>query len=83
VRYFSAQIGADEAPHFRELLTNKKMRTSYRRFDINLDQIIDRARQAPLSEFDDRKLKIALHAMAEQSTVAVCVNAVAQDRSIA
>ena len=45
------------------------MRTSRRRIDINLeelDQIIDRGRRAPLSESDGRKLKAALHAMAER-----------------
>ena len=39
------------------------------RVDVNLeelDQIIDRGRQAPLSESDGRKLKAALHAMAER-----------------
>ncbi len=45
------------------------MRISRRRIDINLeelDQIIDRGRQSPLSESDGRKLKAALHAMAER-----------------
>ena len=45
------------------------MRISRQRIDINLeelDQIIDRGRQAPLSESDGRKLKAALHAMAER-----------------
>ena len=39
------------------------------RVDVNLeelDQIIDRGRQASLSESDGRKLKAALHAMAER-----------------
>lgn len=39
------------------------------RVDVNLeelDQIIDRGRQAPLSESDGQKLKAALHAMAER-----------------
>jgi transposase len=42
------------------------------RVDVNLeelDQIIDRGRQAPLSESDGRKLKAALHAMAERLSV--------------
>jgi transposase len=45
------------------------MQTSRRRVDINLeelDQIIDRGSQAPLSESDGRKLKAALHTMAER-----------------
>ncbi|MBV9309048.1 MAG: IS66 family transposase [Acidobacteriaceae bacterium] len=40
-----------------------------RRIDVNLeelDQIIDRGRQAPLSESDGQKLKVALHTMADQ-----------------
>ena len=39
------------------------------RVEVNLeelDQIIDRGRQAPLSESDGQKLKAALHAMAER-----------------
>lgn len=47
------------------------MRISRRRMDIDLeelDRIIDRGRQAPLSESDGRKLKAALHTMAERFT---------------
>ncbi|MBV8400954.1 MAG: transposase, partial [Acetobacteraceae bacterium] len=46
-----------------------KKKTSRRRVDVNveeLDRIIDDARSAPLSEADSRKLKTALHALAEQ-----------------
>jgi transposase len=46
-----------------------KRKTSRRRVDVNvqeLDRIIDDARSAPLSEADSRKLKTALHALAEQ-----------------
>ncbi len=45
------------------------MRSCRPRIDVNpeeLDQIIDRGRQAPLSESDGRKLKATLHAMAER-----------------
>jgi len=43
--------------------------TRRRRVDVNLDeldQIIDRGRLAPLSEWEGEKLKTALHAMAER-----------------
>jgi hypothetical protein len=43
--------------------------TIRRRIDVNLeelDQIIDRSTQAPLSESDGKKLKTAIHAMAER-----------------
>jgi transposase len=45
-----------------------KRKTPCRRVDVNveeLDRIIDDARTAPLSEADSRKLKTALHALAE------------------
>jgi hypothetical protein len=45
------------------------MRTSRRRIEVNLeelDQIIDRATNAPLSKADSEKLKAVLHAMAER-----------------
>ena len=45
------------------------MRTSRPRVNVNLeelDHIIDRGRQAPLSESDSQKLKAALHAMADR-----------------
>jgi hypothetical protein len=45
------------------------MRTSRRRIGVNLeelDQIIDRATNVPLSKADGEKLKAALHAMAER-----------------
>jgi hypothetical protein len=43
--------------------------TKRRRIDVNheeLDQIIDRGQRAPLSEPEGKKLKTALHAMAER-----------------
>ncbi len=43
--------------------------TMRRRIDVNLeelDQIIDRSTQAPLSESEGQKLKTAIHAMAER-----------------
>lgn len=43
--------------------------TMKRRIDVNsdeLDQIIDRSTQAPLSESEGQKLKTAIHAMAER-----------------
>ena len=43
--------------------------TMRRRIEVNLeelDQIIDRSTQAPLSESEGQKLKTALHAMAER-----------------
>ena len=43
--------------------------TIRRRIDVNLeelDQIIDRSTQAPLSEAEGQKLKTALHGMAER-----------------
>jgi transposase len=46
-----------------------KTRSCRRRIDVNLeelDQIIDCGRQTPLSESDSRKLKAALHTMAER-----------------
>ncbi len=46
-----------------------KKRVSRRRIDVNvdeLDRIIDAAMRAPLSETDGRKLKTALHALAER-----------------
>src|SRR5713101_9626454 len=45
--------------------------TIRRRIDVNLeelDQIIDRSTQAPLSESEGQKLKTAIHAMAERLT---------------
>ena len=46
-------------------------KTRRRRIDVNreeLDLIIDRATQAPLSQAEGQKLKTALHAMAERLT---------------
>ena len=46
-----------------------KKKTPRRRVDVNveeLDQIIDHAKSAPLSESDSQKLKTALHALAER-----------------
>ena len=43
------------------------MKPARRRVDVNLDEldrVLDRARQAPLSEADHDKLKGALHALA-------------------
>jgi transposase len=49
----------------------KTKKSSRRRIDVNLDeldQIIDRGTQAPLSESEGQKLKAALHAMANRLT---------------
>src|SRR5260370_37405780 len=43
--------------------------TMRRRIEVNLeelDQIIDRSKQAPLSQSEGQKLKTAIHAMAER-----------------
>jgi hypothetical protein len=48
---------------------NKQKKSRRRRIDVNveeLDQIVERARQAPLSESDCDKLKTALHALIER-----------------
>ena len=45
--------------------------TRRRPIEVNLeelDQIIDRSTQAPLSKSDGQKLKTAIHAMAERLT---------------
>ena len=50
-------------------MKNKQKKSRRRRIDVNveeLDQIIDRARQAPLSETDYDKLKTAVHALIER-----------------
>lgn len=50
-------------------MKNKQKKSRRRRIDVNveeLDQIVDRARQAPLSESDCDKLKTALHALIER-----------------
>jgi transposase len=50
-------------------MKNKQKKSKRRRIDVNveeLDQIVDRARQAPLSDKDYDKLKTALHALIEQ-----------------
>ena len=50
-------------------MKNKQKKPKRRRIDVNveeLDQIVDRARQAPLSDADYAKLKTALHALIEQ-----------------
>jgi transposase len=50
-------------------MKNKPNKPKRRRIDVNveeLDQIVDRARQAPLSEADYAKLKTALHALIEK-----------------
>jgi hypothetical protein len=50
-------------------MKNKRKQPTRRRIDVNveeLDQIVDRARQAPLSESDCDKLKTALHALIER-----------------
>ena len=46
-------------------MKNKQNKPRRRRIDVNveeLDQIVDRAREAPLSDTDYDKLKTALHA---------------------
>jgi len=48
---------------------NKQKKLKRRRIDVNLeelDQIVDRARQAPLSDADYDKLKTALHGLIEK-----------------
>src|SRR5260370_16574857 len=50
-------------------MKNKQKKSRRRRIDVNveeLDQIVDRARQAPLSDTDYDKLKTALHALIER-----------------
>jgi len=50
-------------------MKNKQKKPKRRRIDVNveeLDQIVDRARQAPLSDADYDKLKTALHALIEK-----------------
>ena len=50
-------------------MKNKPKKPKRRRIDVNveeLDQIVDRARQAPLSDTDYDKLKTALHALIEK-----------------
>ena len=50
-------------------MKNTLKKAKRRRIDLNveeLDQIVDRARQAPLSEADYDKLKTALHALIEK-----------------
>ncbi len=50
-------------------MKNKQKKPKRRRLDVNveeLDQIVDRARQAPLSDADYDKLKTALHALIEK-----------------
>jgi transposase len=50
-------------------MKNKQKKPKRRRIDVNveeLDQIVDRARQAPLSDTDYDKLKTALHALIEK-----------------
>ena len=50
-------------------MKNKQKKSRRRRIDVNveeLDQIVDRARQAPLSDADYDKLKTALHALIEK-----------------
>ena len=50
-------------------MKNKQKQPKRRRIDVNveeLDQIVDRARQAPLSDTDYDKLKTALHALIEK-----------------
>ena len=50
-------------------MKNKQKKPKRRRIDVNveeLDQIVDRARQAPLSDADYAKLKTALHALIEK-----------------
>jgi transposase len=50
-------------------MKNKQKTRKRQRIDVNveeLDQIVDRARQAPLSDTDYDKLKTALHALIEK-----------------
>ena len=50
-------------------MKNKQKKPKGRRIDVNveeLDQIVDRARQAPLSDADYDKLKTALHGLIEK-----------------
>jgi transposase len=50
-------------------MKHKQQKPKRRRIDVNveeLDQIVDRARQAPLSDTDYDKLKSALHALIEK-----------------
>ena len=50
-------------------MKNKPKKSRRRRIDVNvqeLDQIVDRAREAPLSDTDYDKLKTALHALIER-----------------
>jgi transposase len=50
-------------------MKKERKKPARRRIDVNveeLDQIVDRARQAPLSESDCDKLKTALHALVER-----------------
>jgi transposase len=50
-------------------MKNKQKKSRRRRIDVNvqeLDQIVDRAREAPLSDTDYDKLKTALHALIER-----------------
>ena len=50
-------------------MKHKQKKPKRRRIDVNveeLDQIVDRARQAPLSDTDYDKLKTALHALVER-----------------
>jgi hypothetical protein len=54
-------------------MKNKQQKPKRQRIDVNvaeLDQIVDRARQAPLSEADYAKLKTALHALIEKTAEA-------------
>ena len=60
-------LGYPLTKRFRELLGEYDMKSTRRRVDVNLeelDQVLDGARQAPLSEADYDKLKDALHALA-------------------
>ena len=50
-------------------MKNKQKKPKRRCIDVNveeLDQIVDRARQAPLSDADYDKLKTVLHALIER-----------------
>src|SRR5215472_8702965 len=50
-------------------MKNKQKKSRRRHIDVNvqeLDQIVDRAREAPLSDVDYDKLKTALHALIEK-----------------
>jgi hypothetical protein len=50
-------------------MKKKRKKPARPRIDVNveeLDQIVDRARQAPLSESDCDKLKTALHALIDR-----------------